>query len=848
MASLSSGRPAVVAILMLLHLAWINAATLEILPTGEVQSKPSGSKIFFTCKLSGVNDPTLGTIQWRDPFDRVIESRSLFSSNGKPGNPVVFTEKNLDNSLSLFFNPLKEDQTGLYTCIGTYAQTEIFNKSVNVQTIDAIKWVDAPETQYAVVGKEYRIKCQVSARPAPSVGWYLENKEISTDDHYIVETHALKIIDVMDEDSGSYICRATVQQTGEVQERLINLIVQEAPKLQENSSEVEIIEGKTSSITVCKSTAGKPPPLYSWVKSLSKENLTTVNRFGVDRDTGVLTITDVRREDSGEYQCIAENPAGAANIIIRVNVIEKPKIMEFINKTQVAQKDVEITCKAYGRPPPTVVFKKQTKDKPFTNGRQANDDRIELTSQTLDSNGETIATLSIQRILREDDGIYECIATNKVGSSYKNGHLTVEFPPSFASMTNHSVWTWERRPVNLTCIAESIPNATIQWFHGERLISPSELSGSEAYAQFGNGPISTLRVTPIDSRYYGHYRCHAKNVHGEKIHTIQLKEGKRPDVIPQARMSEVTATTMAFTIVPPPMEPELPVRTITVQYREYNQQWADARNKTWALNSPYILEQLNPATTYVFRFHATNDVGSGNWGANFEENTPMRTVPNPPKFQPRTDNPSYDLSLYGYQYELNWIAPPDNGEPIDKYEIQYCEVKRISGDWIQQDNTCLRDEIKGQRSKHMIRKLIPDTVYRIELKAHNVIGFGKSEVMQFKTAKAQNTPVLHQGPLISSAAIIGIVIAILILMLVLLDLICCCTHRAGIIFYVCERSRRKPIDEEDAKLGREEKEPLKEEKKITPIIDSGLRRETSITFDGKRSISKTGFVGKDSAV
>jgi hypothetical protein len=49
-------------------------------------------------------------------------------------------------------------------------------------------------------------------------------------------------------------------------------------------------------------------------------------------------------------------------------------------------------------------------------------------------------------------------------------------------------------------------------------------------------------------------------------------------------------------------------------------------------------------------------------------------------------------------------------------------------------------------------------------------------------------------------------------------------------------------------LSRDEKEPLKEEKKITPIIDSGLRRESSVTFDGKRSISKTGFVGKDSAV
>lgn len=110
------------------------------------------------------------------------------------------------------------------------------------------------------------------------------------------------------------------------------------------------------------------------------------------------------------------------------------------------------------------------------------------------------------------------------------------------------------------------------------------------------------------------------------------------------------------------------------------------------------------------------------------------------------------------------------------------------------------------------------------------------------------TVVHHQGPLISSAAIIGIVIAVLFIIIIVIDVICCCAHKTGIIYYVCERSRRKPVDEEDAKLGRDEKEPLKEEKKITPIIDSGLRRETSITFDGKKTVSKTGFVGKDSAV
>lgn len=106
----------------------------------------------------------------------------------------------------------------------------------------------------------------------------------------------------------------------------------------------------------------------------------------------------------------------------------------------------------------------------------------------------------------------------------------------------------------------------------------------------------------------------------------------------------------------------------------------------------------------------------------------------------------------------------------------------------------------------------------------------------------------HQGPLISSGAIIGIVLATIFVILIVIDAICCCVRKIGIINFMRERSRRKPVDEEDTKLGRDEKEPLKEEKKITPIIDSGLRRETSITFDGKRSVSKTGFVGKDSAV
>lgn len=322
------------------------------------------------------------------------------------------------------------------------------------------------------------------------------------------------------------------------------------------------------------------------MKYITREDLSTTDRFGVDKDTGKLTITNVNREDDGEYQCIANNTAGEAQTLIKVVVIGKPKIMEFVNRTMPVGKSVEITCKAFGRPAPQVTFRKHTSDNPYVAGIQPDDDRIILTSIPDNAKGETVAVLTIQNILRDDDGLYECIATNKVATAYRNGHLTVEFPPSFASMNNKTVWSWENRPVNLTCIAESIPNATIRWtFNGD---TPVNLAGG-MYKQIGNGPLSTLMVTTIDRRNYGIYKCHAENIHGHRAHEIELKEAAKPGTLQQSKISEITATTIAFSLVPPPMREELPVRSITVQYKEQNQAWSSAKSRTWSVGELYLI-------------------------------------------------------------------------------------------------------------------------------------------------------------------------------------------------------------------------------------------------------------------
>ncbi|XP_068967067.1 fasciclin-2 isoform X1 [Bombus flavifrons] len=862
------------------RLAYAKEPSLEIMPSGDTQTRPIGSSIILTCKPKVDDTKLIKDMQWIDPQDHVIESLNT------PGHsqPPMYTELLQDNSLSLFFNSLQEQQAGKYTCKATYANSVQLEKSVTIDTIVAITWDNAPPNQYPILGEDYAIQCKVRARPSPSVDWLYNGELIKTNDHYIIDTYALKIKNVQESDDGIYTCRAYVLTTGELKERPIRVEVHIRPTVEEFPAPVDVIEGEDANIR-CKAH-GKPPPKFTWVKSLTHQNLSNANRFGVDSDTGILTITNVNREDAGEYQCTAINLAGEANTNIRVNVIVKPKIMEFLNSTVVQDNEANLVCKAFGKPPPQVTFRKLTDEKPYVKGTQLDDDRIMLTNSADDTNGETIGTLTINKSLRSNDGLYECIAENAGGEARRNGHLTVEFPPSFASMQNTSFWSWEQRPVNISCIAESIPNATIRW----TMYGDQKIDNDNMIKQLGNGPLSTLMIVPLDKRYYTTYKCIASNKHGTRERNIELREATKPAEVLQAKMSEITATTIKFDLVLPSSDPELLAKTITVQYKEDGQTWMMAKNKTWSTNSSYVLEDLKPQTSYEFRFAARNVVGLGNWGAYHREITPGRTFPNEPKIM--MPSAEYDVSRFNNQYELTWLAPADNGEPIDMYQIKYCQIKRVSGEWEVLENTCRTEDIKTQgRLKHWIKNLYSDTFYKVELKAHNIMGFSKPGSGKFKTARGIDTTVVHhQGPLISSAAIIGIVIAVLFIIIIVIDVICCCAHKTGIIYYVCERSRRKPVDEEDAKLGSlygwrfplpycdqkmanvagvtaiqdsgsgkntiklvkhtaiDEKEPLKEEKKITPIIDSGLRRETSITFDGKRSVSKTGFVGKDSAV
>ncbi|XP_014206810.1 fasciclin-2 isoform X2 [Copidosoma floridanum] len=710
---------------------------LEILPDGEVQTKAVGSSALLTCKPRVADPKLISDIQWLDPQNRVIESRKLVvlpldsEIPNSYSKPAMYTELfSTGNSLGLFFTSLKEEHAGNYICRAQYANTQLLTKKVTMDIIVAITWDDAPENQNPILGEDFAVKCQVRAKPSPMVDWLYNGEVIRTNDHYIIDTHALKIKNVQESDDGVYTCRASVPQTGQLEERVIRVEVHTRPSIKElENPVVEIIEGEEASIR-CDGD-GKPRPKFSWVKMKTKENLAAADHFAVDEDNGLLRINGVRREDSGKYQCMATNAAGTATMTIQVNVIVRPKIIEFLNETVAQDQRTRLVCKAFGRPAPIVTFRKHTSEKPYSIGNQPEDDRITVTNSPDEQKGETTGELVIDRTLRSEDGMYECIASNKGGIAYQNGHLQVQFPPSFAAMDNRTIYTWEQRPVNFSCVAESIPNATIRWtYYGEQKVENDPL-----IQVHGNGPISWLYVTPRDPRYYTQYKCIARNQLGEAYNLVELREAPKPAEILQVTMIETTATSITFDIVPPIGAPDLPIRTISVEYKEQDTSWSVARNRTWTAGSSsgYVVENLKPQTTYEFRFAASNMAGRGNWGLHKIFSTTSRNVPGVARFLAKMDK-SYVLSHHHDRYNLKWSAAPDNGERIDYYEVKWCEAKRYSGDnWVTVDSNCHSKQ--ETRQETTITELQPDTFYTVELRAHNFLGYGAPANITIKTTR-----------------------------------------------------------------------------------------------------------------
>ncbi|PFX14978.1 uncharacterized protein LOC111344133 isoform X2 [Stylophora pistillata] len=165
-----------------------------------------------------------------------------------------------------------------------------------------------------------------------------------------------------------------------------------APDVDVSPASLTVREKQTATFNC--SADGNPKPRVTW----SKVKNTGIENF--DSRDNKLLIRNVGYNDSGSYVCMAENILGKMQKEVKLFVEVPPVFIQSPDRflRVIGRSDASIPCRAFGFPPPAMVWSRGFLSLP--------QGRTSVTSYNL-----TIANFS-----PKDAGVYQCKASNKLGT------------------------------------------------------------------------------------------------------------------------------------------------------------------------------------------------------------------------------------------------------------------------------------------------------------------------------------------------------------------------------------------------------------------------------------------------
>ncbi|XP_060090618.1 brother of CDO isoform X2 [Heteronotia binoei] len=598
------------------------------------------------------------------------------------------------NQRLLTITALNNHTVGRYQCIALMPEGVVASvpAMVTLANLKDFKY-DGQHVIEVDEGNTAVIACDLpESHPKAQVRYSVKQEwlEASRDNYLIMPSGNLQIVNASQEDEGTYKCAAYNPITQEVKtsvssERLrVRRSTAEAARIIYPPETQTIIVTKGQTLILECVASGIPPPRVTWVKDGSRVSGYNKTRFLL----GNLLIDTISEEDSGTYSCMADNGVGegrAAFILYNVQVFEPPEVsMELSQHIITWGQSAKFTCKVRGNPQPSVVWLHNAV--PLFSSH-----RMQLSRRAL----------RVSSVGPEDEGIYQCMAENEVGSAQAMVQLrTIRPAPTPRSQRNTD--------------ADSAQPAML----------PNRLSNSEKILK-DKAMVRPRPTTPTVSE-----QCTTKGL---------VSPAEAPVILSSPRTTKTDSYDLLWK---PRHDGKVPILYYLVKHRKVmnsSDNWT-VRNVP-ASQHRLTLTKLDPGSLYEVEMAAYNcagegqtamvtfrtgrrpkpdivaskeqqiqkdDPGTSTRSSNQSDNTRL----SPPEAPDRpTISVASETSVY-----VTWIPRGNGGFPIQSFRVEYKKLKKI-GDWV-----LATSNIPPSRLSVEITGLEKGTSYKFRVRALNILG------------------------------------------------------------------------------------------------------------------------------
>ncbi|CDQ73692.1 unnamed protein product [Oncorhynchus mykiss] len=417
-----------------------------------------GESKFFLCEVVGdVKD-----IDWYAP-------------NGEkllPNRQDILVNRNDESSSTLTIYNANVDNAGIYKCVAKNGDKES-QGTVNVKIFQKITFKNAPSPQEFNEGDDADIICDVVSSPPADIIWKHKGSKIQVakDVRFkILTNNHLQIRGIKKTDEGAYTCEARVMTRGEIDLKIIKVIVNVLPSIRTRQSEMNATADVNQSVMLACDADGFPEPTVTWARN--NIVLESDDKYGLNNDGSELIIKDVKKVDEGDYTCIARNKAGEKEEEVSLNVFVQPKITYLVNQTaSELEEQITLTCEASGDPTPTITWSFGRRI--FTEGEQSLDGNVVVRSHA------RVSSLTLKYVQFTDAGHYLCTARNSIGQDQQTMYLEVRYAPKIQGSV--TVYTWEGNAANISCEVLAHPGASVVWFRDGQQLSSTNTTNVKIY-------------------------------------------------------------------------------------------------------------------------------------------------------------------------------------------------------------------------------------------------------------------------------------------------------------------------------------------------------------------------------